>query len=91
VNQQANFVLSPHHTALRCLFVVSLQRGVLLKPENFSDFRETDTTGSVLRVMNAVGLQGKVLSRCKWKNIVALNDAYPLMAIQKGGVLGNRY
>jgi subfamily B ATP-binding cassette protein HlyB/CyaB len=58
---------------------------VLLKPENFSDFRETDTTGSVLRVMNAVGLQGKVLSRCKWKNIVALNDAYPLMAIQKGG------
>jgi ATP-binding cassette, subfamily B, bacterial HlyB/CyaB len=58
---------------------------VLLKPENFSDFRETDTTGSVLRVMSGVGLQGKVLSRCKFKNIIALSNAYPLMAILKGG------
>jgi ATP-binding cassette, subfamily B, bacterial HlyB/CyaB len=85
VNQSATFVLSPHHTALRCLFVVSLQRGVLLKPENFSDFRETDTTGSVLRVMNAVGLQGKVLSRCKWKTVLSLSDSYPLMAVLNGG------
>jgi ATP-binding cassette, subfamily B, bacterial HlyB/CyaB len=85
VTHAPSFTLSPHHTALRCLFVVSLQRGVLLKPENFTGFSETDTVGSVLRVMRETGLRGKVLRGCKWNRLAALNYAYPLIALQKGG------
>jgi ATP-binding cassette subfamily B protein len=85
VNASTPFTLSPHHTALRCLFIVSLHRGVLLKPENFSAFSETDTLGSVLRVMRDVGLRGKILRGCKWNKLTALNYAYPVMALLKGG------
>ncbi len=81
----AQVTLSPHHTALRCLFVVSLQRGILLKPENFADFSEADTLGSVLRVMGQVGLEGKVLRRTKWTRLLELSDAFPAMALMKDG------
>ena len=72
-------ILSPHHTALRCLFVVCLYRGVQLKPENFADVAESDTVGSLLRVMRAVGLRGKVLQRSGWKELIKLTPAYPLL------------
>ncbi len=81
----ARFALSPHHTALRCLFVVCLHRGVQLKPIDFGEVKETDTLGSVLRVMQKVGLRGKPLHRCNWKKFAALGYAFPMMALQKSG------
>ena len=81
----ARFALSPHHTALRCLFVVCLHRGVQLKPIDFGEVKETDTLGSVLRVMQKVGLRGKSLHRCNWKKLAALGYAFPMMALQKSG------
>lgn len=79
------FTLPPHHTALRCLFVLSLNRGVVLKPENFVGFSETDTIGSVLRVMGEVGLEGRVLKGRKWSRIAQLSDTFPVMAMVEGG------
>src|SRR5215467_5207548 len=79
----AAFALSPHHTALRCLFVVCLHRGVQLKPIDFGEVKETDTLGSVLRVMQKVGLRGKPLRHGNWKKLAALGYAFPMMALQK--------
>jgi ATP-binding cassette subfamily B protein len=50
VDGTTSFQLSPHHTALRCLFVVALHKGVQLKAENFAEFSEADTLGSILRI-----------------------------------------
>ena len=85
MNSSAPHARSPHYTALRCLFVVCLHRGVQLKPENFAEVKESDTLGSVLRVMQKVGLRGRVLQGCKWKKLTALGYAYPVMAQQKAG------
>ena len=65
--------------------MVCLHRGVQLKPENFAEVKESDTLGSILRVMQKVGLRGRVLPRCKWKKLTALGYAYPVMAQQKAG------
>ena len=80
-----SFQLSPHHTALRCLFVVALYKGVQLKPEHFSEFSETDTLGSVLRIMSKAGLRGRLLRGAKWNTMTGLSHAYPIMALQVGG------
>jgi ATP-binding cassette, subfamily B, bacterial HlyB/CyaB len=85
VTDAPSFALSPHHTALRCLFVISLHRGILLKPENFAGFSETDMIGSTLRVMRETGLRGKLLRNCTWHRLAALEYAYPLMALRKDG------
>jgi subfamily B ATP-binding cassette protein HlyB/CyaB len=70
---------------LRCLFIIALRRGVMLKPENFNGFNETDTTGSVLRVMGSVGLQGKVVGGGSWKKLERLAYAMPLLAVMNNG------
>jgi ATP-binding cassette subfamily B protein len=85
VNSSVSHARSPHYTALRCLFVVCLHRGVQLKPENFAEVKESDTLGSILRVMQKVGLRGRVLPRCNGKKLAALGYAYPVMAQQKAG------
>ena len=79
MNSSVSHARSPHYTALRCLFVVCLHRGVQLKPENFAEVRDSDTLGSILRVMQKVGLRGRVLPRCNWKKLAALGYAYPVM------------
>ena len=80
-----SFKLSPHHTALRCLFVVALHKGVQLKAEDFAQFNETDTLGSVLHIMNKVALRGKLLRSTKWNTLTGLSHAYPVMALQAAG------
>jgi subfamily B ATP-binding cassette protein HlyB/CyaB len=79
------FTLPPHHTALRCLFVLALHRGIVLKPENFSGFSDRDTIGSVLRVMTEVGLEGRLLRGCRWSRINNLSEAFPLMVMIQDG------
>ena len=81
----AGFTLTARHTALRSLFVVSFHAGVQLKPEDFAAFDETDTLGSVLRVIQGAGLRSRVVRGRKWRNLVALDHAFPLMAVLKDG------
>lgn len=76
---------SPIHTALRCLFMVCIHRGVQLQPEHFSDVNPNDIMGSLLRVMRSIALRGKVLRRHKWKELAKLGHAYPMMALMKNG------
>lgn len=80
-----SFTLPPHHTALRCLFVLALNRGIVLKPEHFGGFSETDTVGSVLRVMGEVGLEGRLVRGARWRRLSNLTDAFPIMAMVEGG------
>ena len=76
---------SPLHTALRCLFVMCLQRGVQIQPEHFSAVREDDVLGSVLRVIRAAGLRARILKRRRWKEVLALAHTFPLMALMHDG------
>jgi ATP-binding cassette subfamily B protein len=78
-------ILTPHYTALRCLFIMCMWRGVQLKPENFGLVNEADTLGSVLRIVRQVGLRAKVLHRYQWRSLSAIGHAYPVMGILKDG------
>ena len=79
MNDQVLPSLTPQHTALRALFIVALQRGVLLKPEDFVGFTDGDTTAAVLRVMTHVGLAGRVLEG-SWRALQRHADVCPFMA-----------
>lgn len=81
----STFKLSAHHTALRSLFIVSLHKGVKLKPESFAAFEENDTLGSILKIMRKEGLRGKVLRNSRWKDLAALGSSFPVIAIQMDG------
>ena len=72
---------SPLHTALRCLFMVALYRGMQLRPEHFSVVSDKDVLGSILRMLRQVGLRGRVLRRYRWRNLLALSHAYPVMGL----------
>ena len=78
-------LLSPLHTALRCLFMLSLYRGVQLKPEHFGVVSDQDIVGSILRVLRAVGLRGRTLQRRRWRDINKLSHAFPVMGMMKDG------
>ena len=85
MNAPASFLLSRHHTAIRCLFVMSLQRGVQLRPEALAGISEEDPAGSILRVLAASGLEGRLLEGRKARHLAGLGDALPAMALTKGG------
>ena len=74
---------SPHHTALRCVFMMALHRGVQLLPEAFASVSETDTAGSVLRVLRDAGLNGVHRQNAGWD--VLLRAAMPAMALCRDG------
>ena len=74
---------SPHHTALRCLFMMALHRGVQLQPEQFASVADTDTIGSVLRVLRESGLPGEAMHRADAANLRAAT--LPLMAMMRDG------
>jgi len=78
-------LMSPLHTALRCLFMMSLYRGVQLRPEHFGVVTEKDVLGSILRVLRAVGLRGRALRRKRWRDISRLGHACPFMGMMKDG------
>ncbi len=76
---------SSHYTALRCLFIMCMWRGVQLAPESFALADEADTLGSVLRITRRAGLQARVLEGYKWRRLCAIQHAYPVMAILQDG------
>jgi ATP-binding cassette subfamily B protein len=79
------FVLSAHHTALRGLFIVALRAGVQLKPEDFAVAEDTDTVGSVLRVMERAGLKGQTVQLRGRQGLSELDDVFPVMALRNDG------
>jgi ATP-binding cassette subfamily B protein len=81
--KDAEAALTPYHTALRSLFVMALHKGVQLHPERFADASEADPLGSVIRVLEKVGLRGRVMERCKWQGLEAIKHAFPIMARRK--------
>ena len=78
-------VMSQLHTALRCLFMISLYRGVQLKPEHFGVASDKDVLGSILRILRAVGLRGRTLQRKRWRDIMKLSHVFPVMGMMKDG------
>jgi ATP-binding cassette, subfamily B, bacterial HlyB/CyaB len=80
-----SFTLSPRHTALRALFIVALQAGVHLKPEDFAEFTDADAVGAVLNVMHAAGLEGTAIEAGNWRKLLELDRAYPVMAQRNDG------
>jgi subfamily B ATP-binding cassette protein HlyB/CyaB len=85
VNHVPDIQMSPHLTALRCLYLVALHHGVQIPPERLGDADEADTLGSVLRIMRDVGIAGKPLKDRSWDDLSRLGSAWPVMAQQKDG------
>ena len=77
--------LTPDFTAFRSLFVMTLQKGVQLQPESFAEVIDTNVVDSILRILNKSSLRGKVLNRCKWDGLAAIDHAFPVMAMLKTG------
>lgn len=77
--------MSPFLSALRCFFLVCQHHGLEVVPERFLGAKEEDVIGSLLRLMNEVGLNGKLLRGRQWHELIALGSAYPAMVEQKSG------
>lgn len=77
--------MSPHHTALRCLFVVAIHHGLHLTPEEIGSVGTADLVKSILRVMRGAKLKGRALHNCTWTNLTSLGGAYPAMVIRNDG------
>ena len=77
---------SPLHSALRCLFIAAMHHGVQITPQDLVVGTDSaDPLGSVLRVMKKAGLKGRVLKKRKWRSLVNLGNAYPVIVSQKNG------
>ncbi|MDX7952119.1 peptidase domain-containing ABC transporter [Lichenihabitans sp. Uapishka_5] len=85
MNAPVSITLSPHHTALRCLFIMALQRGVHLQADHIAAIGEADLLPSALRVLASVGLTGKVLKGQRWRQVKDLRSACPMMALRRDG------
>ncbi|MBF0125988.1 MAG: peptidase domain-containing ABC transporter [Magnetococcales bacterium] len=77
--------MSPFLSALRSLFLVCRHHGVDVTPEQLLGAQEADIVGSVLRLMHETGLKGMVVVNRKWKDLVSMGSAYPVMAEKKSG------
>jgi subfamily B ATP-binding cassette protein HlyB/CyaB len=85
VNHVPDVQMSPHLTALRCLYLVALHHGVQVPPEKLGEADDADTLGSILRILRDVGVAGKLLKGRAWEDLSRLGSAYPVMAEQKDG------
>ncbi len=80
MNHVPEVQMSAHLASLRALFLVALHHGVQFPPEAFAVSDESDTVGSLLKVMREVGLTGKVLRGRSWEQVVNFGTAYPALA-----------
>lgn len=81
----ADMGMAPHLTALRCVFVVALHHGVQVAPEKLSDAATASSVAAILSVLGEVGLIGRYLQRCRWRDLLTLGSAYPVMAERTDG------
>jgi len=85
MNHVPDIQMSPHLAALRCLFLLGLHHGVQIAPEKLAHADDSDTIGSILRIMREVGLRGKILKNRSWSDLTSLGSAYPVMVERKTG------
>jgi len=85
VNHVPDAQMSPHLTALRCLYLVALHHGVQVPPEKLGEADINDTVKSLMWIMRDVGLSAKLLKGRAWGDLMKLGSAYPVMAEQKNG------
>lgn len=85
MNHIPDVQMSPHLTALRCLFLVALHHGVQVPPEKLGEADENDTVGSVLRLMAELGMTAKLMKNRDWSDLLGLGSAFPIMAEQENG------
>ncbi len=77
--------MSPHLTALRCLFLVATHHGLTVPPEKLAVADQSDTIGAVMTLMHEVGLQHRLLRRRRWRDLTSFGSAYPVMAERMDG------
>jgi subfamily B ATP-binding cassette protein HlyB/CyaB len=77
--------MPPYLTALRSVFLVSMHHGCPVQPEVLTTGDPGDALGTVLRIMRQAGLKGGVIEAKGFKDLAALGDAYPVIAIRKSG------
>ena len=76
--------MSPFLSALRCFFLICQHYSIEVAPERFMGAKEEDIDGSLLSLMESVGLRGKLLKKRAWKQLKSL-DGYPIMVEHKSG------
>jgi subfamily B ATP-binding cassette protein HlyB/CyaB len=77
--------VSPHHTALRCAFLVTAHHGRRLPPDQLVEIEERDPLRSMMRVLRGASFDCRILKKRKWKDVIALGKVYPVMAICRSG------
>ena len=79
-------LMSPLHSALRCLYIVALHHGhEITQLDLFEGTNAADPIGSVMKVMSRAGFRGQYLINRDWKAITTLGTAYPAIAGRKDG------
>ena len=74
--------LTPHHTLLRCLFMLALHRGVTLSPEQLAMARPDDPIGSATGLLRAAGLGVTMRRRTRWRDLAG---DFPMLALRRDG------
>jgi subfamily B ATP-binding cassette protein HlyB/CyaB len=77
--------LSPHHTALRCAFLVTAHHGRRLPPDQLVTIEERDPLRSMIRVLRGASFECRALKNRRWKDVIALGKVFPVMAVYKTG------
>jgi subfamily B ATP-binding cassette protein HlyB/CyaB len=85
LNVTTQIGLSPHMTALRCVFLLALHHGVQLAPEKLAEANASDMVTAIMGVLGDAGLTGRYLRRRRWRDLLTLGSAYPAMAERTDG------
>ncbi len=80
MNHIPDVQMSPHLTALRCLFLVALHHGVQVPPEKFAEVDESDIIKSIFSITRDLSLAAKLLKNRTWDDLASLGSAFPVMA-----------
>jgi subfamily B ATP-binding cassette protein HlyB/CyaB len=85
LNHSPALGMSPHVTALRCLFLVAMHHGVPIPPERLAQGDPSDSAVCVLTLLHDFGLIGRLLTRQRQRDLATLGSACPAMAERRDG------
>src|SRR5271155_6194124 len=85
MNALTQAAVRPHLTSLRCLFVLARHHGIAVPAHKLAAVDNKDTIASLLLLMRDIGLEGKLVTKARWKDLATLGTAYPVMAENEGG------
>ncbi|MDQ1077739.1 peptidase domain-containing ABC transporter [Pseudoroseomonas cervicalis] len=77
--------MAPELTALRCLFLLAMHHGRPLAAEDMPQPVAGDMSRALLQGLRKVGLEGRVLARCRFDKAAGLGTAYPALARRPDG------